>query len=432
MSMQKTIITIALFCTQILFLLNGQHIVGTAANPFFVLATGMLLPIYYFFLYLRAEKLQPQDTVATPNTFISKPVVGFIAGCIAMMLTFWGIRQLFWEFPDPYHSSDVILSVEVLYDRFVAGQYPYRPLEQYSWHPFPPYLPLYWLPVYISRILDIDVRWTGVFVLVLAMGLYGLCSWRSKIPLSHKLLAVLLPVFGTVGYLIWCRFDLAVSFEFIIAGYYLMLAAGLATRNMPLVVLGLIGCLLSRFTMIFWLPVFVVLTWVNLPKKQTLIAAGIVIAAVLFIYIIPFYLKDPTAFGKSIAYYKVSAIAEWEGYGDDHTSWTFIPGVHFAPYFKNMFSGTMEERVSHTQTVQAALMIVSVIISFILYRRWRNKINFYDFLLPMLYIIMLLYFMTAPLVFRYYYLTMLTISGVLCGKILLDAHFKHSKSDSTS
>lgn len=422
--MQKSIITLILFLLQILFLLNGQHIAGTALNPFIILFISLLLPIYYLWVFLNRGKTT--ENIKHSGKFGT--IIGFALGCITILLAFVAIRRLFWDFPDPRHSSDVILSVEVLYDRFTAGIYPYQPLEQYEWHPFPPYLPLYWLPVSISRFMQIDVRWTGVFFLVLAAGAYGIFCWRSYASILHKMLALFLPLVGLTGYLIWGRFDLAVSFEFIIAAYYLILAAGLATKSLPMVALGLICCLLSRFTMIFWLPVFVILIWFNVPKKNVLLAAGVVLAAILFIYIIPFHLKDPSAFGQAMAYYKKSAVGEWQGYGDDHTSWTFMAGVHFAPYFKQMFHGTIEERVTSTQTFQAILMLVLIAAGLLLYRKWRRKINFYDFSLAMLYIIMLFYFMTAPLVFKYYYLTFLMVSATLCGKLIVAENANKKKS----
>jgi hypothetical protein len=410
--MQKAIIATTLFLLQIFILLKGSEIVGVNYNPFLLLIISLSLPVYYFYTLLGKQE---SDTIKA-NIVNWK---GFTFGCLSILAATGILNSLFKEFADPHSVSDVLLSVETLYDRFVAGVYPYQPLEQYAWHPFPPYLPLYWLPVSISRLLHIDVRWTGVIILALATGIYGIYCWASPNNSAKKILILILPLIALLAYTTWAKADIAVSFEFIIGAYYLLVATGLALRNLPLIILGIICCLLSRFTLIFWLPLFGILLWQNVPYKKVLISFVAICAAVLFIYIIPFYIKDPTAFGKALAYYKGCAVSEWEGMGREHFSWTFTTGIHFAPYFRSILKGTMEQRVSAMQLIQLILMLIIALTGILLYRKLHNKINFYDFCLPMLNLTMLFYFMTAPLVFKYYYFALLMTSAVLCSKIIL-------------
>lgn len=410
--MRNTIICVIILFLQIYLLLHSS--VPKTINPFLVLGVSLMLPAFYFWCFVKERRTTIIETTGYKRNFI-----GIALGIVLILCFMWSLRALFWEFPDYEKGSDVIPAINALYDRFARGEQPYAPLEQFSWHPYPLYLPLYWLPVGVVRMLEIDTRWTGVFMLILAGGVYGYCCWKTKANIILKMLALTLPVWGLMGYLKWARFDLAVTFEFIIAAYYLVLASGLATRNLVLTMVGVICCLLSRFTLVFWMPLFVVLLWTNIPKKQVLICAGITIAAIVFIYIVPFLSRDYSTFLTGLDYHRHCGISEWEGYGTPPVSWTFESGIHFAEYFRDNLTGTMEERVTLTQKIQSIMMLVTLAISFVLYRKWKDKINFYDYSLPFLYVFMLLYFITAPLTFKYYYFPLTVVSGVLCAKIIL-------------
>ena len=415
--MKKAIIPIFLFLIQIYLLLCSvpNHDISKEINPFVLLAVSLFLPAYYLWYFITKQDTFP----AIGSTSFSKKLIGFVLGCCSVLLLFSIIRHMFQEYNNYAQLSDVVPAVEALYSRFKAGVQPYAPLEQYSWHPYPLYLPLYWLPAAVTDIVGINIRWTGIFMFVIAAGVFGIYCWKSQKNILLIIIALILPSVGVWAYLIWGRFDVSVSFEFIIAAYYLILATGLASRNLPLTTAGIICCLLSRFTLIFWIPIFVPVLWINVPKKQTITSAIIVLIAIFGIYIIPFLLRDPSTFLAGLKAHRACGIAEWNGYGEPPVSWTFESGIHLAPYFKKLFNGDIEHRVKTTQLWQTILMLITVVTSLLLYRKWKDKINFYDYSLPFLYLVMLLYFMTAPLTFKYYYLPLLVVSGVLCAKILL-------------
>lgn len=123
--MQKAIIAITLFLLQIFFLLKGTDIVGVSFNPFLLFIISLSLPFYYFYMLL--GKQEPGTIKVNIANW-----KGFALGCISILSAIGLLNTLFKEFADPHSVSDVLLSVETLYDRFVAGVYPYQPLEQYA------------------------------------------------------------------------------------------------------------------------------------------------------------------------------------------------------------------------------------------------------------------------------------------------------------
>jgi hypothetical protein len=392
----------------------GNRPIVPTKGPYFLFITSILLAATYFWLLLKQGKKNFEQA-----TTVNK-VIGFALGAATILITFGVIRKLFWDFPNPENISDVVPQIDVLYDRFVKGEMPYYPLEQFGWHPFPVYMPLHWLPLAVPKMLGIDIRWIGAFLLVLAVGYYGILVWRDKTTAIYsRVLALILPFIALQGYLQFGRLDLAVSFEIIIGAYYLLLAVGLAAGSLPITIAGIIVCMLSRYTMVFWVPLFAILLWFNQPRKYSFIAWGSVAAAFLVFYIIPFLIKEPSILANGVAYHNGCAVAEWVGYGEPPVSWTFTNGISFAPELRNAFSGDMEHRVFLCRALQAGMMLGLLGLGLLLYRIWKDRISYYDLSLGFLYLVLLCFFMFGPLTYKYYFFPLLMVSATMCAKMML-------------
>ncbi|MEO6133496.1 MAG: hypothetical protein ABIQ02_16770, partial [Saprospiraceae bacterium] len=75
------------------------------------------------------------------------------------------------------------------------------------------------------------------------------------------------------------------SFELVIAAYYLVLASGLVARHIGLITAGLVLCILSRYTLVFWLPLVAIILWQKLPRRQNILIWSSVALSILLIYI---------------------------------------------------------------------------------------------------------------------------------------------------
>ena len=69
-------------------------------------------------------------------------------------------NQSFLETKPPDQWSDVIPQVQTLFDRFIRGEFPYKPINiaigSYVLQPI--YMPFQWLPVGIGLLFGIDLR----------------------------------------------------------------------------------------------------------------------------------------------------------------------------------------------------------------------------------------------------------------------------------
>jgi hypothetical protein len=188
----------------------------------------------------------------------------------------------------------------------------------------------------------------------------------------------------------------------------------------------LILCLLSRYTLVFWLPFFAILLWQNTSFRQNTSVWISVAASALLLYFFPFFMKDPTILAKGIAYHNGAAIDEWRGYGDPPVSWTMEQGIHFARHLKMATSGGAKHQVFVARAVQAATMLLLLFAGLWGWRRWRERIHFLDFSLLMLYLFVLFFYFFGPLTYRYYLIVPMMISAVICGRVLASGGSKRT------
>lgn len=407
--MIKPIIIIALFTIQIFLIMNGVLVFDKLLHPFLLAVVSLGIPIIY-------RSTIPYNPATINNR--TNGYIGFVVGVLSIAICIPSLHKIFLSIPDPSTGSDIIPQLETLYRRFSNGTFPYYPLEQFEWHPYPVYMPLHWLPLGLAYLLHIDIRWVGIIIFAIASGIWGYYVWKKNTGILQKLIATFLPAIVLYCYIKWDAFAMGVSYEMIIAGYYLVLAIGLASRNFALTTIGIILCLLSRYTMLFWLPLFLILSWNNVSKQKNILMWCSIFIAILCIYVIPFYFKDPSILSKGIAYHNACYYNEWNGLGNPANSTAFDGGLNFSYFICHSLTGDMERRVFWARIIQGLVMSGTLISGLLLYKRWKYKMSHYDFSLMMLYSFMLLFYLFSPLTYKTYYIPVQIIAAALCGQVI--------------
>ncbi len=399
---------------------NGMNDYIKFVNPFFVLITSLFVAVSYF----NSIRSLENKLVAGDNKLLYN-LLGALLAIFFFILPYEELRKLFLMYDDPKKFSDVIPQLEALYDRFANGEHPYYPVVLPTHSPFPVYLPINWLPIGIARYFHFDVRWVGILLLVIPVGLYGAYVYRHNSKRWIKILLILLPSLIIWANILPLKPGFAVTLETMIAAYYLVLAVGLASKNLPLTILGVILCLLSRYTLVFWLPLFAYLLWINVPKKYSIISWSVVLICMVSA-LTPFFVEHPDSLIDGLIYHNNCAVADMAGYGDPPVSWTHESGIYFAPHFKALINSSASYRVTLMRAVQALFMIGLNVLGVLLYRKWKHRVNHYEFSLGFLFLFMLLFYLFSPLAYRYYYIPMLYLSTVLVATVCIRISNAHS------
>lgn len=246
--------------------------------------------------------------------------------------------------------SDIIPTLEYYTTRLLSGANVYAPIDYGSWVVYPNYLPFQWLPYVFAEYFQFDYRYIALFAFYLALIVMLYVRFRKKNDgIIGLVLKVLLPFILLFSFQQKVPDAFGYSVELLIAGYYLLLGLSFFSNKWWIVSLTVAFCVLSRFSLVFWLPALVVFYFYAKPFKENLKTALGVVFVALVVYIIPFMWNDPEVFLRGINYYADAATGEWmlkayqtAGEYPAHLG----KGIGFAVYFYDFFDGSLEEKVA--------------------------------------------------------------------------------------
>jgi len=406
--------SIVLLIVQSWLIHNGVNNYGKFKSPYILTVISTLIAIIYL---IRKRRLEPLILKSSRNNKknLNRPYIWAFFSAVISLLSYEELRKLFeWSYPNPEQYSDVVPQIEWLFSRFARGDYPYVPVDTIAWEPFPVYMPLHWLPVGISEIFAIDSRWSGYIILVLTCSIAGYWIGKVKSGWFWKILALATPHIGLWHFIISKDISMPVSFELPIMAYYLLLGIGLISGRNYILTIGLISCILSRYTLFFWLPLFAILYFSNRGKAESIRLWGFVVLAGVLLYVIPFMSKDLNVLLKGISYHNEAVAAEWAGYGAPPISWTHEKGIYFAPHFKELFIDKEPgKQAKLMRYVQLIIMGILILFGLFLSRLKNSFWHWRHLCLVLLYFMIVMFYLFSPLTYPYYYLVVTILSSVL-------------------
>jgi hypothetical protein len=408
---------VGLFLAQILLCVYGTQIFLARSNPFALILLSVGLTYTCYQALGRSSASVSNLGTGDRKTALFFALVGF--GLMAA--TFNALQGIWEKYPDPGTISDVLPQLQGQADLFFAGQPPYQRITTVPHHPYPVYLPLHWLPFGLSTLTGMDSRWPGVLMMAVAVGISGYVLYRAH---PNASLRVTLPAMGLfvlplLAFIQWSKLDLGVSAEGIVTAWYLLLSVGLATRKLPLIVIGLVGGLLSRYTFLFWLPLFAMLLWWYESKQRSFWVWGIVAASGFLLFVLPFLVKDPTILESMKSHYNDCSERSWVRPDE----YTFREGLSLNIHLREWLPGAPEQNSPYKHIPQFGLQLLLAGLGFWYYRRKAHlKMDIYTYSLVALSIMPMLFYTTSPMLFRYYMLMPLMVSAVLVWKTLAMGH----------
>lgn len=258
--------------------------------------------------------------------------------------------------------SDIIPQIQTMSGRFLNGDFPYAPID-FGWVMNPTYMPMQWLPYTIADIFSFDPRWISFALLCLGTLATGYQLSKKLSPTALGIVS-LLPYLALTYYLTQDAWMLGLTVEIGIAGYYMLLIAAVLSGKWYWKALMIGICLLSRYSLVFWVPLFLLVEYLQYGWKTVAKEAGLMAGMFLLLYV-PFLIKDPTIFQKGYAYHSSAALGEWTRWTDHPTGKPqhFINGMGLATYFIEVYP---DDRKASLQLLQKAHAFSSLAITLIL------------------------------------------------------------------
>jgi hypothetical protein len=188
--------------------------------------------------------------------------------------------------------ADMLPIMKTMSTRFVAGHWSqvYEPIPE-IWNGVEPiYLPAMWLPFTSSVILNFDMRWVTVGGIWLSV---FLCIWPGIWKGNGFYIIYALAILTLLA---WLHYDevnnvIRLTEEGVIFFYYSLMAVAIISGNAWLVGVSAALCLLSRYSIIGWIPFACLYLLITSQFKYLLKASVAGTMVVTIIVILPFGLK---------------------------------------------------------------------------------------------------------------------------------------------
>lgn len=279
--------------------------------------------------------------------------------------------------------SDIIPTVQLQSKRFLEGLYPYTPgaYKAIGQIGRPTYFPMHWLPYTISGYFHFDPRTVTFSIWAIAA---TVLMYRSTL-CRNLLLRILIPLL-VVG----CYFGLVKGYgaiisatvETMIAGYYMLFIIGINQKNVYLTALFITFCLLSRYFIALWLPLWAFVLFVSGNRKQLYKTVAGIVVFVCILFVIPFLSKDWSFAYSALSNYSTAGIGEW--LHDDALGRPvhLYAGTGFAYLFYEQYPPALMYKGYKTLThLMFILPLATLLVMGIWYWCSRRRINYRIFLM---------------------------------------------------
>jgi hypothetical protein len=287
----------------------------------------------------------------------------------------------------------------------------YKEMNNLGYPINPTYLTMQWFPFVPAELTGMDYRWIVIIIFFIGIGFYiKMVADQSLEKYPCSLPKALLPFIAFILIFYKDSWSFACTVELMDLGYYLILFYGLYTNSTKTIVAGLVLCLLSRYSLILWVPFYILAVFFYHNKKKAIIMSAATLFFLTIFYFYPYLRVDPHSFFKGQDYYFKGALGEWSG------QYWQLPGerpfqlyqkLGFASYFYEYVHGSISERLSFLKNFHLYISAFSLLLIFGFYHFKHKVLN-----LPLFSLISLKFYLTffySFIIVPYYYLFILPV-----------------------
>lgn len=249
-------------------------------------------------------------------------------------------------------AADMLPQIQAMCQRLLDGEKIYAPIMEIWDGKQPPYMPLMWLPFTFAQWAGIDIRWTTIVFFLL--GLY--CTYRllPKKFAGNPIIVALsfISMFLLVNFLlVKDKITFGRTEEGVVIAYYLFLAFALLSKKPILIGIAIASCLMSRFALFFWVPMYLIYVFVYESRRQAYIITSVIAAIIFVVFLLPFGFKQPEYFINIPSDYHVGVDTAWKSNEDEN-------GQYYQRYlgYARYFDISQIKLLHNLQIISAAIL----------------------------------------------------------------------------
>jgi len=192
--------------------------------------------------------------------------------------------------PLSYEYADMLPVIKVMNERFLSGHFSqvYQPIPEIWGGSQPGYYPAMWMPYCVGVLTHIDLRWINSFALFSSFVICLVIASRVKNLWASAFFIISFLLLVTWLYEEPVHNYIRLTEEGVVVLYYMFLMLAIISKKPVLIGIALGLCLLSRFSIIGWIPAISIYLLLQKKFKELLLIGGSCVLTVLALFIIPF------------------------------------------------------------------------------------------------------------------------------------------------
>jgi len=389
-----------------------RNTLGIYASPVATAFVSLLIALLPLLNSSRPAKISP------PETSRSHFASGWVVFVLGILFAAFKLHFIFSRFEINVESSDIIPAIHVYVQRLLSGQQVYSTFTELNgYHVEPNYLPLHWLPFVISKTLNFDPRWLAFSFLAIGIALYQASVFAKSSSLPEIIIKSALPHLVLLLFIQYEPEIFGRTVETLIAGYYLILFFSILSGSPVIKGIGILCCLLSRFSLVLWLPLYLHFLFKD-DGKRTLKTVAIAAAGVLLIYIIPFLSQDWHSLARGYQNYSNATAGEWHPQSwqqPGEKPFSLFRGIGFASFFYDFAKDGVELKLLLLRKFHLLFSIAAVAAAAFYYFKKRPESKLFPLLALKFYFIFFFSFIQIP--YTYLYLVPVFLSVFIASQL---------------
>ncbi|MCB0836356.1 MAG: hypothetical protein KDD99_06780 [Bacteroidetes bacterium] len=324
-------------------------------------------------------------------------------------------EKVLTTYPIDIYKSDIIPTIQVCVNRFLAGEPVYTPIDEFHYDHFPNYMPLKWLPFVIAEWFGFEYRWIPLVIGLIGIGFYQVNLLKQN---HHLVLAILLavaPFLLLLYYYLNMPWNMAYTVELMDLGFHLVMFVAILNGGFLFRGISIVIVLLSRYSIVLWLPVFFLGLFFKENKMKTVKTALVVFIGIAGLYIIPFLSTDWTSFSQGQQAYLLAAQGSWNVSQQDQEKGEIVPHVMrdqigIASYFYLFVEGEKLEKINALKKTHIAVSVFTVLLIGFIFWKWGSSLPPGYYFLYSLKIYLAIFYAFIQVPFFYLFITPLFLS----------------------
>jgi hypothetical protein len=302
-------------------------------------------------------------------------------------------------------DSDIIPQVQIICKQALGPDFTYKPFDDFGYHMPPCYLPMQWMPYLPSEIFAFDPRFVTRFLFIFTYIFWFVKIIKNNTNIVASVILIALPVLLISTVRDHDRVVWSLTIEQLIMCYYFLLGLSLTTNSKIFQVITIILCLMSRFSLVFWLPFYAFMLWTKEGWKPTRKFSLLILAGCALLYG-PFLVQDVHIFSRAQAYYDLASIGEWTR---SEKPVHIYNGLGFALYFLEKGGDTVIQIASLKKLMLLLTPSVSIVLGLVWWR-FKDKLDFSLFAVCSLKISLAVFYAFIQIPYSYLYVTPIILS----------------------